>query len=310
MKKLLFLVAGIALLAVACRAEVNVLVDINENQTGTATFEFGLDEEFKGIIESSGGTTDDLLDEVNLGAEGGVAFTRTDGDMTYSGVAKDFTDISEIMDDLSGATGADGMFDDFTFEMDDKTAELRATVTAPEQDTGDLGIDPSTLTGDVFSANFILSMPGTVVDSNADEVLADGSLRWDLPILGGDKEIYAQSEFGSSSLWWLWVLLGVALIVGVIAIIAAVGLGKRQQKEAVNDAAAQYPQSAVEAIGVAGTAGDGDVAEDSPATLEQPAEAASDDSENAGAKADSGDTDDASSTDDAAESTDSPSEED
>jgi len=38
------LVAGIALLTVACRAEVNVLVDINDDRSGTVAFEFGLDD--------------------------------------------------------------------------------------------------------------------------------------------------------------------------------------------------------------------------------------------------------------------------
>ena len=40
MKKLILLVAGVALLSVACKAEVNVLVDINDDQSGTVAFEF------------------------------------------------------------------------------------------------------------------------------------------------------------------------------------------------------------------------------------------------------------------------------
>ena len=246
MKRLVLVIAGIALLAVACRAEVNVLVDINEDRSGTAAFEFGLDEEFLGLIESSGGSADDLFGELNLGADEGVATVRTEGDMTFTGVTKDFTDVNEAMDELTGVTGSeDPLFQDFSFTMDDETAELTAKVSTPEEALGDAPFDASALTGDVFAANFILGMPGTVVEHNADEVMADGRLRWDLPILGGDKDIYAKSEFGGSSLWWLWIVLGVVLVLGVIAIIAAVVLGKRQSKQAVSDAAAQYPQPAV-----------------------------------------------------------------
>jgi hypothetical protein len=246
MKRLVLLIAGIALLAVACRAEVNVLVDINEDRSGTAAFEFGLDEEFLGLIESSGGTVDDLFGELDLGADEGVATVRTEGDMTFTGVTKDFTDVNEAMDELTGVIGSeDPLFQDFSFTMDDEMAELTAKVSTPEEALGDAPFDASALTGDVFAANFILGMPGTVVEHNADEVLADGRLRWDLPILGGDKDIYAKSEFGSSSLWWLWIVLGVVLVLGVVAIIAAVVLGKRQSKQAVSDAAAQYPQPAV-----------------------------------------------------------------
>jgi len=266
MKKLVLLIVGIALLTVACRAEMNVLVDINEDRSGTAAFEFGLDEEFLGVIESSGGSVDDLFGELDFPADEGTATVRTEGDMTYTGVSKEFTDVNEAMGELAGVTGSDDqLFQDFSFTMDEETAELTANVSAPEEDLGDIGLDPSALTGDVFSANFILGMPGTVVEHNADEVMADGRLRWDLPILGGDKDIYAKSEFGSNSLWWLWIVLGVVLIVGVAAIIAAVVMGKRQSKQAVADAASQYPEPAVTAA-----PGSDDAAEPDPVASETP----------------------------------------
>ena len=262
MKKLLMLIAGIALLTVACRAEMNVIVDINDDQSGTAAFEFGLDEEFLGVIESTGGSVDDLFGELDLGADEGEATVRTEGDMTFTGVTKEFTDVNEAMDDLTGVSQSDDpLFQEFSFAMDDESAELVAKVSAPEEDLGDIGLDPSALTGDLFSANFILGLPGTVVEHNADEVLADGRLRWDLPVLGGEKEIYAKSEFGGSSLWWLWIVLGVVLVVGVAAIIAAVVLGKRQSEKAVSDAASQYPQPAIDATTEAGTSAASDADE-------------------------------------------------
>lgn len=261
MKKLVLLFAGIALLTVACKAEVNVLVDINEDRTGTVAFEFGLDDELRALLESSGGSADDLFGELDLdiAAEGGTATERTEGDMTYTGATKDFEDISQVMTDLVGDTSGEGLFSDFSFVMDDETAALAATASSEEQDMGDLGLDPTALTGDVFSANFILAMPGTVVEHNADEVLSDGRLKWALPILGGTKTFVAKSEFGGSSLWWLWIVLGVVLVVGVVAIIAAVVLRRRREQQAVSDAAAQYPQSDTDALGTpdVGAAGAG-----------------------------------------------------
>ena len=263
MKKLVLLFAGIALLTVACKAEMNVLVDINDDRSGTVAFEFGLDDELRELLESSGGSADDLFGELDLdiATEGGTVTERTEGDMTFTGATKDFDDISQVMTDLVGDTSGDGMFTEFSFVMDDETAALAATASSEEQDVGDLGLDPSSLTGDVFSANFILGMPGTVVEHNADEVLSDGRLKWSLPILGGTKTFIAKSEFGSSSLWWLWIVLGVVLVVGVIAIIAAVVLGRRQEKQAVTDAASQYPQSTADALGTPDAgAGDAGVA--------------------------------------------------
>jgi hypothetical protein len=294
MKKLLLIVAGIALLAVACRAEINVIVDINEDQSGTASFEFGLDEEFLDVIESTGGSADDLFGQLDLEGEGGEATIRTEGDMTFTGYTKDFTNVNEAMDDLTGVSGSeDPLFQEFSFTMDDSMAELAGKVSAPEEDLGDIGLDPSVLTGDLFSANFILGLPGTVVEHNADEVLADGRLRWDLPILGGEKEIYAKSEFGGSSLWWLWIVLGVVLVVGVAAIVAAVVLGKRQSKQAVSDAAAEYPQLAVD------PAADTDVTTTSdPEDAEGTDEVAPDGSDESGSDADADTDADESPTDD------------
>lgn len=252
MKKIVLLVAGLALLSAACKAEVNVLVDIDDDRSGTVAFEFGLDDELRGLLESSGGTADDLFGELDLGvaAEGGTVTERTEGDMTFTGATKDFDDISEVITDLAGDESGDAIFSDFSFVMDDESAAFAAAASAEEQDVGDLGLDPTSLTGEVFSANFILEMPGTVVEHNADEVLSDGRLKWTLPILGGTKKFVAKSEFGGgSNLWWLWIVLGVVLVVGVIAIIAAVVLGRRQEKQAVTDAAAQYPQSAADALG-------------------------------------------------------------
>lgn len=291
MKKLILLVVGVALLTVACKAEVNVLVDINDDESGTVAFEFGLDDELRGLLESSGGTADDLFGELDLdiATEGGTVTERTDGDMTFTGATKDFEDISQVMTDLVGDTSGEGLFTEFSFVMDDESAAFAAAASSEDQDIGDLGLDPSALTGEVFSANFILGMPGDVVEHNADEVLSDGRLKWSLPILGGTKTFIAESEFGGSSLWWLWIVLGVVLVVAVIAIVAAVVLGKRQEKQAVTDAAAQYPQSAVDALGTpdvgardAGAAAAGVAAastadlSDSPDTAAEPAAATED----------------------------------
>ena len=276
MKRLLLLVAAIALLTVACRAEINVLVDIEEDRSGTIAFEFGLDDEFRELIESSGGTTDDVFGDFDLGMEGGTVTERTEGDMVYTGATQDFNDISEVMADLIGDTSDEALFTEFSFVMDDETAALSATASQSTEDLGEIPFDPTEITDDVLSANFILGMPGTVVEHNADEVLSDGRLRWALPILGGTKTFIAKSEFGGgSSLWWLWILLGVVLVVGVAAIIAAVVLGKRQEKQAVTDAASQYPQPAIDATPAAAAATAEPVVADAIDPADEAAEGAS-----------------------------------
>lgn len=248
MKKLLLLAAGIALLSVSCRAEMNIFVDINDDRSGTATVEVGLDEEFRGLVESFGATTDDLFAEFNLDTEDGTAIERIEGDMTFTTTTTDFDDISEVTTDMVSGMSANATFSDFSFEMNEDEASFAATTTVDEQDIGDLPFDPSTITDDAFSASFILGMPGNVVEHNADEVLPDGRLKWSLPVLGGTKTLVAESTLGDGSLWWLWIILGAVLVIGAIAIVAAIILGRRQEKQAVSDAAAQYPESVADVV--------------------------------------------------------------
>ncbi len=245
---LILLAATAALLVVSCRAEVNIALDVEEDGSGTVAFELGTDEEFREFMTSFGADPEDLFGELEsgLGDAEGTAIEREDGDMSFKGVEVEFDDVDQISSVLGGAAGDFGGFDTFTFEVTDTGAVFDATLSAPEQDPGDDlgGFDPSLLTDDVFSANFILEMPGNVTSHNADTVLPDGRLAWALPLLGGTVDFHAESDFGGSGFPWLWVILGIALLVGIIAVIAAVILGRRQQRQAVDDAADAYPQAA------------------------------------------------------------------
>ncbi len=239
----LFIAAvSVSLLLVSCRAEINITLDVEEDGSGTAAFEFGLDEELRSLMASTGADADDLFSDLDTGFEGGTAFQREEGDMSFEGVLVEFDDVNEISDQLADSSGDLAGFGEFSFEVGDTEAVFDAALLSEEQDLGDFPFDPSALTGDVFSANFIVGMPGTVVEHNADEVLADGRLRWDIPLFGGEKRLHAVADFGGGGFPWLWVLLGIALLVGVVATIAAVVLGRRQQRRAVSNAAAAYPQ--------------------------------------------------------------------
>ena len=55
MRKVVLLIAGVALVATACRAEVNLIVDVEEDRSGIVVIEFGADDEFIQLIESTGG---------------------------------------------------------------------------------------------------------------------------------------------------------------------------------------------------------------------------------------------------------------
>lgn len=261
MRKVVLLIAGVALVATACRAEVNLIVDVEEDRSGVVVIEFGADDEFIQLIESTGGDPNDLFGALDLEIEGSTTTQRTEGGMSYWGVDKTFDDVDEISAALTEATDAAGAtFTELSFEMDEEQATLEARIDSPSETLEGLPVDPGLAIGqldDVISFNFIFGMPGTVVEHNADEVLTDGSLLWKIPVTGGTKEMVATSEFGSSSLWWIWLIIGVVLLIGAVALIFAVLDSRRRSKKAVDDAAAQSRQDdTVEDVG--GTESDDD----------------------------------------------------
>jgi hypothetical protein len=235
MRKYLFIFALFALALSACRVESNVVLSIEEDGSGTVGFELGMDQEFRDLMEQSGGSLDDILTDLpDFGGQNVTPTNRVDGDMTYIGVESVVDDISAF--DFSADGGE--FFSAFSYEFDRKTASLTATISSGDiaGDAGDLPFDMSSLTGEFFSANVVISMPGTVVEHNADEVLGDGTLVWEIP-LSGSADIFAKSSFGSSSNSWIVWVLGLVLLVGVVAAVTATIVSRKESKKAVAAAA-------------------------------------------------------------------------
>ncbi|MCB1245737.1 MAG: hypothetical protein KDB69_00560 [Acidimicrobiia bacterium] len=235
MRRILIVIALLSVVLTACRIETNVGFDIAADGSATITMEVGVDDEFKNLIESSGGSIDDMLAEGMDGLDGDVE-TRTDGDMTYYQTSTHVDDLSAWD---SSSMGEGDMFSAFSFGIDGDIARFDVAIEgAAESDFGDLGFDPSTLTGDLFSANLIVNMPGAVTEHNADEI-RDGALVWILPI-GGSVDAHAESNLSGSSSSWIWILLAVILVIAVVAALLAVALTKNSSKKAVEAAIAEH----------------------------------------------------------------------
>lgn len=245
MRKFVLLFSLLVLVLSACRIESNLVFDINEDGSAAVGVEIGLDDEFKELIGSQAGeSVDDFLDDIfsEVGDAADIE-TRQDGDMTYYRMVTDVDDLSTWDWEAFGEGSA---FSEFSYESGD-TNKFMATVAGIADndlgDFGDLGFDPSSLTGDIFSANLMVHMPGDVKTSNADEVQSDGTLVWNIP-LGESVTAQAESSEGSSGSMWLWIVLGALLLVAIVAGIAAVLLTKKGSQKAVDDAAAAHQAQA------------------------------------------------------------------
>jgi hypothetical protein len=244
MRKYLFIFVLAALVLTACRAESNIIIDIEEDGSATISAEIGFDEEMLDLLSQTGDDPAELFtQDLPPEAEGFEPYSRADGDMTYYGVSKAVDDLeNNAFLDLGQEFASD--FASFSYTTDGSRATLDASIAAADVGggLGDLPIDPTDITGDIFSANLIVSMPGTVVEHNADEVRSDDALVWNIP-LTGTVDVTAVSDLGSgSSSWILWVLIGV-LAVGIIAAVAATMMSRKESKNAVAAATAAYTAS-------------------------------------------------------------------
>lgn len=246
-RSLIVLACLLAALAVSCRAEVNLGLNVEEDGSGTLLFEVGTDEEFREFMASFGADPNELFGELEgtIGADDEATIVdRDEAGMHFEGVEVPFDDIEELVDQVGGIAGDFGAFDSFSFVIDGSTAVFDATVSSGEalDPVADFGVDPSLVGGDAVSVNFILRMPGTVTTTNADATLPDGRLMWELPLLGGTVMFHAASDLGGSSFPWLWLVVGLILLVGLIVVVAVVVTGRRQQRQAVVEAAAAHAQ--------------------------------------------------------------------
>lgn len=244
MRKIIILIALLTVVLTACRLETNVSIEINDDGSAIIGLEVGLDEEFLGLIESAGVVEGEgFLDEIFSGIDGDVLEPRVEGDMTYYRTNMEIEDLATW--DWEN-TMEDGFFSAFSYSQDDDSATFSAKIDgAGEGDLGDfgeLGFDPSALTGDIFSANLIVSMPGNVVEHNADEVI-DGNLVWNIGI-GENVEAGATSSLSESSNAWIWLVVGAILLVGILSGIAAVVMTRKGSEQAVADAAAAHEAKA------------------------------------------------------------------
>lgn len=231
MRKPLIIAGIVVLITTACRAEVNFLLDVQEDASGNVTFELGLDDELLELVEQAGFSADELLNAVPEDQE---VQTRTDGDMTYYYAAQPFTDPDDLLATIGTFEDAGAVFADVDLTVEDGGAMLDATVEAPSATEAleglGLGLGGFDLGDNFLSSSLIVDLPGSLVESNADEVLADDVLRWDIPITGGTVDVQAVTEAEGSDF-----PVGIAAaVLGAIVIGAAiVWLARRRRRTSV-----------------------------------------------------------------------------
>jgi hypothetical protein len=217
MKRLSIILALLAILVAGCRAEVRMLLDVKESGEGTLTAEVAIDDQLEELLtQLFGASSADIIAELDLGLEG-TSETRLENDLTVYSTQVAFSDATEVVE------ASAGNFTEFSLVVSDEGASLEATLDlAGELDLSQFPVDPATIDSDALSGSLIVALPGEPTEHNADEVLEDGRLSWDIPL---DSELYlfADTEYPRGGFpWWLVGLIalsgGFALAVWLAAV--------------------------------------------------------------------------------------------
>jgi len=227
MRRISALAMVLALLAVACKIETNVVADLNADGTGTVMFEVGFDEEAQGLFLQD----TDPFDEAPPGA---TTSEETRNGIRYFQFTLPFNDAEELTQLMLESDQAP--FETFSASFSATSVKIDARTAAEgggffsESDLE--GFSPDQLE-DSLAANIVITMPGKVISSTADS--SDGStLTWKVPLFsGGALTVQAESdptqEGGSGGGFPVWLI---AVIVVVVAAGAFFFLRSRQSAPA------------------------------------------------------------------------------
>lgn len=220
MRRILILVAALALLTTACKIEINANIDINADKSGTIAIELGLDDEFADLMASMSDEPFDpttMFEDMDLeSAPGAVQSEETRGDMTFYIVTIPVDDITDPQD--LGGQAAEGLTEDITVTFTDELVSVVASVDASEAlgGGGELDMFTPEMLAESFAVNIRITMPGEILSHNADS--QDGNtLTWNVDLAaGGALDIQAESDPRASESSgipiWVFIAAGAVLV--------------------------------------------------------------------------------------------------
>lgn len=224
MRRLLPLVALVALLTAACRIEMNIGADIHQDGSGVISAEIGLDEEAAGMMEQFGGEGD-LFGENPLADLPDVETREEDrGGMHFRIWSAQVEDIDAVIQEQMVA-GPDSFIEEFSLTIEPTRVEVVGRGSAGTLMEGAEDFLPADQLAESVAINLRLTLPGKILEHNADQ--KDGNtLTWAVPLIGSALDIRAvsdpsQSEGGGFPTWAIIVIA--AVVVAGVATILLVG---------------------------------------------------------------------------------------
>lgn len=211
MRRTYALLALLALVSTACQIRVDTVVSINEDESGTFAVEMAMDEELRNLSSENGGEID-LADGMDALPPNWSVEDFVDGEFEGVRIRSSFVDIADLTAKLRAlAELAEGdqaapneLIDSLEFSRDGETFTFNARLEQLADSFAEVGgeglalegLDQSELLESLFLIRFVVTLPGTLGDNNADSV--DGNtMVWVIVLDGEDRTLFAESNPGS-----------------------------------------------------------------------------------------------------------------
>jgi hypothetical protein len=207
---------GLALLLGACEIRTHLTIDASDLSNGTITAVVGFDEDFRNLMEQSGGEGDAMA-ELQSAAEdeGWDAEPFTDGDIEGYELSRGFTSIEELSELMSSSMlSEDWGYTDISFTEEDGEFVFEASGGNPMSEFSAEGEEFGDV-AELLTVDFLLavSFPGEVREHNGE--LEDRTVTWDLDDLEDESgPLFGRSAIGSG---FPWAIAGGVLLLLLVA---------------------------------------------------------------------------------------------
>jgi hypothetical protein len=232
MRRTIPLLMLLAILAVGCRLETNLGVQINADGSGVISAEVGLDDEAQSLIQQFAGDEDPFADNPLADFPNATRTEEDRGGMHYVIYSATVDDIAAAVNEMMTAS-QDDLVQQFDLTITPTRIEVsgQGSVAAAMQGADSL-MTPEQL-AQAVTANLRITLPGKILESDATS-REGNTLIWALPITGGEITIHAvsdpsQSEGGGFPLWAI-IVIAVVVVVGIAAILV---LGRKRGGKAL-----------------------------------------------------------------------------
>ena len=196
MMRKMMVVAAFALILSACRMDIAVEMQLNEDGSGTGALVFSVDDQMRDLIDQGGQAVspEDFFELLGINTSTVTITEERDGDFTRTTAAGTYAEFDDLKNMFAVGSDLSAIKEASFVRVDDEvtlTGTLVFDLAANVPDNAPVGLETISQFITITAA---VDMPGEVIEHNADRVTEDGVLIWDFTLLDPPRTIMAVAD--------------------------------------------------------------------------------------------------------------------